>query len=146
MTSVISWMDPLSLLRYKDRSAPLCPEGSGVMIPCYLRWGQSPLGTPWGILMLISRKDCVIFTLVSWHLALRGGDDKSGECGERERSPGRGVGVGCPESKGKACPNRAPGMGRNKATPTHFLLYILFPENYKAADVSDKETEKQRNT
>lgn len=48
-------------------------------------------------------------------------------------------------SKGKACPNRVPGIRRNKATETPFLLYILLPEKYKAADVSDKETEKQRN-
>lgn len=95
--------------------------------------------------MLPAEKTMSFTFLVSWHLALRIRDDRSGECRERERSPGQAVGVSGPVSKGKACPNRVPGIRRNKATETHFLLYILLPEKYKAADVSDKETKKQRN-
>lgn len=38
-----------------------------------------------------------------------------------------------------------PETGKNKASQTHLLLYILLTEQYTAADVSNKETEKQRN-
>lgn len=50
-----------------------------------------------------------------------------------------------PGSKGTACPKGRPEMGRNEASRTHSLLRILLPEQYTAADVSNKETEKQRN-
>lgn len=42
------------------------------MIPCRPRWGHTGAH---------QMKRCVLFTfLVSWHLALRGGDDGGGEC------------------------------------------------------------------
>lgn len=74
---------------------------------------------------------------------LQRGDNKSRECGEREGVTRMGWGWRS-SSKDVARPNRAAEIRRNGVSPEYFLFYILPPEQRRAADVSDKETEKQR--
>ena len=73
----------------------------------------------------------------------RGGDDKSHEYRERERSPGWS-GDGGPGPGTRHVPTEQLGWGETMH-PRYFLPYILPPEQYRAAGVSDKETEKRRN-
>ena len=64
---------------------------------------------------------------------------RSENAGKRKVTEVWGVGARGPGSKGQARPNTTPpGMGRNKASQTHFLLYTSPLEQCKAADVSDK--------
>ena len=113
-------------------AASLCPEGSGVGNPMLPAMGSPEVSPGFTDAHQLQR-------LCQFHL--RRGDNKSCECRERE-------GVTRMEwgwqswAKDMARPNRAAKMGRNRVSPEYFLFYILPPEQHRAADVSDKETEK----